>query len=126
MSRKLMSLGDRGEELAAGFLRDNGYKIISRKYKVKLGEIDIVALDKDVLCFVEVKARRSIKFGSGKEAVFGRKQRQISKVALNFLKENSCLNKKSRFDVVSVDFSSIKPRLDLVKDAFELSGEFTY
>ncbi|MFY9402299.1 MAG: YraN family protein [Candidatus Omnitrophota bacterium] len=126
MAKKELSLGKSGEDLAVRFIKGKGYKIIARRYKVKFGEIDIVALDKDTLCFIEVKSRRSSRFGLAKEAVSSLKQRRISKVALNFLKENSLLNKRARFDVVSVDFSSSPFKLSLIKDAFEVSGGFSY
>ena len=119
-------LGKSGEELAADFLKQNGYKIIARNYKTRLGEIDIIASDKDTLCFIEVKTRTSDRFGTGQEAVLGRKQRQISKTSLLYLKDNNLLNKKARFDVVSVTYCSGAPALNLIKNAFELDGAFTY
>lgn len=126
MSKERISLGSKGEELAADLLRNNGYKILYRNYKTKLGEIDIIARDKDIICFIEVKTRSSDRFGSGSEAVSRIKQRQITKAALSFLKEKSFLDKKARFDVVSLDCSSAEPKLDLIKDAFELDGSFIY
>lgn len=126
MSKERISLGNKGEDLAAGLLKDSGYKILFRNYKTKLGEIDIIARDKEVICFVEVKTRSSDRFGTGSEAVFRTKQRQIAKAALSFLKEKRFLDKKARFDVVSLDCSFPKPRLDLIKDAFELDKSFSY
>ena len=126
MSKEKISLGNKGEELAAGFLKDSGYKILYRNYKTKVGEIDIVAKDKETICFVEVKTRSSDRFGSGSEAVLRAKQRQIAKAALVFLKENNSLDKRARFDVVSLDCSAAEPKLDLIKDAFELDGSFIY
>lgn len=119
-------LGKRGEELAAGLLKENGYKILVRNYKTKLGEIDIVASEKDTICFIEVKARQSDRFGLPSEAISGSKQRQISKAALMFLKEKNLLDKKARFDVISVIYSNDKPQLELIKNAFELSSDFGY
>lgn len=119
------ALGKSGEELAAILLKDKGYKIIARNYKTKLGEIDIVACDKDTIAFIEVKARRFDTFGLPSEAISRVKQRQISKVALLFLKEKSLLGKKARFDVVSVVYSKNLPKLDLIKNAFELDYSFT-
>lgn len=126
MSKEGISLGGKGEDLAVNLLKNNGYKILYRNYKTKLGEIDIIAKDKGVICFVEVKTRRSDRFGSGSEAVFKAKQRQIAKAALSFLKEKGFLDKRARFDVVSLDLSSLEPELDLIKDAFELDGGFIY
>jgi len=119
-------LGKSGEELAARLLKENGYKILFKNYKTELGEIDIIASDKDTICFVEVKTRRSDRFGQPSEAILPSKQRQISKVALSFLKERRLLDKKARFDVVSILYSEDNPRLNLIKNAFELSSSFTY
>ncbi len=118
--------GKSGEEAAAALLKENGYKILARNYKSKLGEIDIVAQEKDTICFIEVKTRHTDKFGLPQEAVLGRKQRQISKAAINFLKENKLLDKKARFDVVSIICPQDNPELDLIKNAFELDARFTY
>lgn len=125
MSKQNLYLGKSGEEIAVGLLKENGYKIIVRNYKSRLGEIDIIAKDKDTFCFIEVKTRHSDKFGMPFEAISGFKQRQISKVALAFLKENKLLDKKARFDVVSIICSEDKPKLDLIKNAFELDERFT-
>jgi putative endonuclease len=124
--KKHLSTGKSGEELAAALLRENGYKILARNYKTKLGEIDIVAKEKDTFCFVEVKTRHSDRFGLPQEAVLNTKQRQISKTALSFLKENRLLDKKARFDVVSILYSEDSPRVELIKNAFELDERFTY
>lgn len=126
MSKERISLGRKGEELAADLLQDNGYKILYRNYKTKLGEIDIIAKDKETVCFIEVKTRSSDRFGCGSEAVSRTKQRQIAKAALCFLKEMRFLDKRARFDVVSLDCTSPEPKLDLIKDAFELDGSFSY
>ena len=127
MLKEHIYLGKSGEETAVNLLKENGYKILARNYRTKLGEIDIVALDKDTLCFIEVKTRHSDKFGLPKEAISASKQRQISKTALLFLKENNLLDKKARFDVVSVIYSREQnPRLDLIKDAFDLDESFSY
>lgn len=119
-------LGKSGEELAADLLKRNGYKIIARNYRTKLGEIDIIASDKDTVCFIEVKLRSSDRFGTPQEAVLNKKQRQISKASLLYLKDNNLLNKKARFDVVSIIYSQGKPNLNLIKNAFELDEQFTY
>jgi putative endonuclease len=126
MSRQNLNLAERGEGLAALLLKKNGYRVIACNYKTKLGEIDIIAWDKDTLCFVEVKTRHSRKFGSGFEAVSSAKQRQISKVALEFLKAKNLLDSKARFDVIAVSCEEEKPQLSLLKNAFELSASYAY
>lgn len=127
MSRQRLYIGKAGEEAAASFLRRSGYKILATNYKNKLGEIDIIACDRDTYVFIEVKTRYSDRFGSPLEAVSYAKQRQISKAAVSFLKENNLLDKRARFDVVSVKYSKgAKEELYLIKDAFELDSRFTY
>jgi len=106
-------------------LKSSGYKIIKQNYKTRCGEIDIVAKDKDVICFVEVKARHSIRFGQPSEAVNFRKQRQISKVAILYLKTNNLLDKPARFDVLELLYEDDKPVMSLFKNAFELNANFT-
>ncbi len=124
MSKQGLALGKGGEDAAASFLKENGYKILARNYKTRLGEIDIIAKDKDTFCFIEVKTRQSEKFGLPQEAVSVFKQRQISKAAICYLKENKLMEKKSRFDVVSImDLEGVS-RLDLIRNAFELEERY--
>lgn len=124
MSKQNLFLGKTGEGLAEGFLKKNGYKILARNFKTKIGEIDIIAIDKDTISFVEVKTRQTDRFGLPQEAISSFKQRQISKAALAYLKDNNLLNKKARFDVVSIILSQDSPRMDLIKNAFELEDSY--
>ena len=126
MSKQGLYLGKKGEEAAAGLLKENGYKILLKNYKTKSGEIDIIADDKGTISFVEVKTRRSDRFGTPAEAVSASKQKQISRSALIFLKERNLLDKRSRFDVISVVYDRNEPQLELIKNAFELSGDFVF
>jgi len=71
-------LGNKGEELAIRFLKKNGYRIIGRNYACKMGEMDIIAKEKDILVFIEVKTRTSATFGPPQLAVNPRKQSQMS------------------------------------------------
>ncbi len=75
-------LGKKGEELALRFLKKRGYRIIEKNYVCKMGEMDIIAKEKDTLVFVEVKTRTSTTFGPPQLAVNPTKQMQLSKVAL--------------------------------------------
>ena len=127
MSKQNLYFGKTGEDVAVGFLKETGYKVLARNYKTKFGEIDIIALDRNTLCFVEVKTRHNDKFGIPFEAVSQSKQRKISKVALMYLKENKLLDKKARFDVVSIKYLTRgNPHPELVKNAFELDEKFVY
>jgi putative endonuclease len=115
------TLGAMGEELARTYLEDNGYSILMCNYHTSLGEIDLIAEDGDVLVFIEVKTRRSTKYGSPFEAVTKTKQIKISKVALCYLNKNKLHHRIIRFDVVSILApSNQKPVIELIKDAFEI------
>jgi putative endonuclease len=113
--------GEQGEALAARRLKKAGYKIIETNYRSRLGEIDIIAKDKDTIVFVEVKSRRSVQFGSPKQAVTLRKQKKVSMVALYYLKSTGQSNAKARFDVVSVISNQDKPQVEIIRNAFELA-----
>jgi putative endonuclease len=118
--REKKELGKRGEELASRFLRKNRYKILERNYVCKMGEIDIIAQEKDTLVFVEVKTRTSMDFGPPQLAVNPTKQMQLSKVALNFLKEKKREDVKARFDVVAIILRPTGEEIELIRDAFDL------
>ena len=117
---KKKELGRRGEELALRFLKKSGYKIIERNYICKMGEMDIIAQEKDTLVFVEVKTRTSMAFGPPQLAVTKFKQRQMSKVALCFLKEKKLEDVKARFDVVAIILRPSGEEIELIRDAFDL------
>lgn len=113
--------GQEGESIAIRYLKKNGYKILEQNYRTKLGEIDIIAKDKDTIVFVEVKARRSRRFGNPKYAVTPKKQRKISMVALYYLKAAKQNDAKARFDVVAIHSAQDNPSIEVVKNAFELT-----
>ena len=123
MGNRKQQLGEKGEAIAVRQLKKDGYKILETNYLTKLGEIDIIAKDRDTIVFVEVKARRSVHFGSPKEAVSAQKQKKISLVALYYLKTTNQLTTKARFDVVAVNLNRDKPRVEIIKNAFELAYE---
>ena len=125
MPGKNLDFGKEAESAAVKFLKEQGYKILKRNYKTKFSEIDIVAEDKGVICFVEVKARHSDIFGEPGEAISKHKQRQISKTAICYLRENRAFARPARFDVVTLLYTEDLPKIDLIKDAFELNPNFT-
>lgn len=121
MSKDHLKVGQSGEKLAKAHLEAKGYKILACNYKNRFGEVDIVAKEGEVICFVEVKTRQGIGFGLPQEAVFEIKQRKLSLAALKFLKENNLLNAFARFDVVSVVIEAQGPKIELIKNAFEFN-----
>ena len=121
MADKKQQFGKKGESLAVRHLERLGYRIIEQNYRTKLGEIDIIARDNDTIVFVEVKSRKTGRFGNPKWAVTLQKQRKISMVALQFLKKTRQNSARARFDVVSITRTRGTPRIELVKNAFELA-----
>jgi putative endonuclease len=114
-------LGKKGEEMALRFLKKRGYRIIEQNYVCKMGEMDLIAKEKDTLAFIEVKTRTSTAFGPPQLAVNSSKQRQLSKVALYFLKEKKLEDVKARFDVVAIILDQNGEEIELIKDAFDLN-----
>ena len=116
--------GDRGEELAAEFLKKKGYLVKSRNYRAgRLGEIDIVAEKENTLVFVEVKTQRRGGFGSPEGWVNKRKQKRLGNVALHYLQENEIDGMDCRFDVVTLNMSPRKPVIHHIENAFCLESE---
>ena len=113
--------GRKSEALAARHLQACGYCILEKNYRTRHGEIDIIAEDKGVIVFVEVKARKTGSFGNPKGAVTMEKQRKISMVALQYLKSTGQLATSARFDVVAVHPSDGSERIEVVKNAFDLA-----
>ena len=95
-------LGIKGEQLAKEYLQKNKYKILETNYVNELGEIDIIAKQKDVIVFVEVKTRETLRYGLPREAVTPYKQQKIRKVALLYLKINHKTTSKVRFDCIDI------------------------
>lgn len=116
-------VGLEGEAVARRFLEGLGFRIVEENFSCRLGEIDLIAQDGEVLVFVEVKARRSVRFGSPAEAVHARKQRQILRVAEAYMKEHR-LRVPCRVDVVAVEFPSegSQARVELIRNAVQGTG----
>jgi len=112
--------GAQSESLAARLLKQRGYTILETNYRTPLGEIDIIARDRDTIVFVEVKARRSLGFGGPKWAVTPKKQRKISMVALYYLKTTRQSQSKARFDVVAIRSLAEPPQVEIIRNAFDL------
>lgn len=95
-------IGKFGEDEAVKYLEQKGYKISDRNFSCKRGEIDIIALDKNEIVFIEIKARISLKYGLPSEAVTKNKLKHIYKTAEYYLYTRNLLNEKTRIDVIEV------------------------
>jgi putative endonuclease len=112
----------RGEALAAFFLRLKGYRIEARNWRCPLGELDIVAWDRDTLVFVEVKARTGITAGAPEDAVDAHKQARIVRLAQAFLAGRRGEMPPCRFDVIAVESRRAFPRVRHLRAAFRADG----
>ncbi|MBI2891135.1 MAG: YraN family protein [Nitrospirae bacterium] len=111
-------LGRTGEAIAARHLRERGYRILALNYRCRYGEVDIIARRGSTLAFVEVKTRRSARYGSGAEAVSARKQGQIIRTATHYLQEKAWTECECRFDVVSVGWQNGARMIEHLEAAF--------
>ena len=117
MKRK--TLGEWGEKIAREYLQNHGYHIVETNYRCREGEIDIVALDKEYLVFVEVRTRSGCEFGSPEESVTNAKKKKLISLAFNYLQNNKNLPSLWRFDVVAIESNQKGEviRLELIRDA---------
>lgn len=114
--------GEVQEELALRYLEEKGYELIEKNFRFgRYGEIDLVMRDRGTWVFVEVKARRSHRFGTPEEAVDPRKRQQIRKIARGFVHVRRLIDYVVRFDVVAVDYVTGiggEPEIRHLVDAF--------
>jgi putative endonuclease len=123
VTRERLDLGRRGEALALEKIQSFGYQCLASNYRCSLGEVDLVAKDGDTIVFIEIKTRKGRSLGYAKEAVHEKKKRQLSKVALAYLKNNGLLGRKARFDVIAIRLREGGAEIELVKNAFDLAYE---
>ena len=126
--RHAMSLGTRGERIAARYLRRQGMTIVGRNQRLAGGELDLIAVEGRTVVFVEVKTRRSQQAGHPLEAITMQKQRHLSRAALAYLRRHQLLEHAARFDVIAVIWpespaggAGTRPQIRHVRNAFELS-----
>ena len=112
--------GKMGEDVAAKYLQDDGYLILERGFRCKTGEIDIIAKKGGELYFIEVKARWSNDFGNPLESVTYFKQKRFIAAAKFYLASKRFFNVGCHLSAIGVDMCGDEPRLEFVKDAFEI------
>lgn len=113
--------GGHGEDLACEYLKREGYEILERNYRIRGGEIDIVAKDREYLVFVEVKTRWSHEYGLPAESMTPWKIKALLKTAQFYLLKIGWDDGPYRLDFVSVDFAEDPqhPRIELLKNITE-------
>ena len=125
MSDSRIKVGKIGEALAVEHFKAQGYEVRTQNYRTRSGEIDLIVQRGKRIVFVEVKTRRSSKFGLPQAAVTPAKQKQISKIALDYLQTHNLLDVPCQFDVVAIllswKFELIK--LQYIENAFEFCAD---
>jgi putative endonuclease len=113
-------VGQKAEDIAVEFLRGRGLEILERNFRRRLGELDIVAQERDTLVIVEVRTRASDHYGDAAASVDLRKQRRLAYAAAQLLQRRRNLAQlRARFDVVVVsDLTGGKPRIEWIRHAF--------
>ncbi len=112
--------GRRAEDAACDYLQARGLSLVERNYLCPRGEIDLIMRDARTTVFVEVRYRRSIRFGSGAESVDRRKQGKLLATAAHYLQLHPKAAKQAcRFDVVSLTGGGDQPQLDWIPNAFQ-------
>jgi putative endonuclease len=123
MLHQPLVFGKKSEEMAAQFLLSRGYRILERNYRTPRGELDLIALDGDVLVFVEVKARRGVSFGEPQWAVNQRKRQHLIKASLFYLSRKRIQSRYCRFDLVVIqEGRDGQPQIDLIHNILELEN----
>lgn len=122
-----LKTGKRGEALALSYVKRQGYKIIEKNYRTGRGEIDIIANDKNCIAFIEIRSGNTEKFGLLEDTIDIKKQNQIIKSALFYIKKYGLEERSCRFDVVCIkNVDSRFPKITLIKNAFELEHRYRY
>ncbi|MDN5346640.1 MAG: putative endonuclease [Clostridia bacterium] len=113
-------IGRLGEEAAANYLKAMGYRILERNFRCRLGEIDLIALEKDELVFVEVRTRTSLSLGLPQESVRHWKRHKLRELASFYLKKFPDKTPPCRFDVVAVQVTKKGEveKIELFRNAF--------
>lgn len=109
--------GRRGEDIAAAYLEEKGYTIIERNWRRAAGELDIIMADNDSLVFVEVRTRRSRRFGSAEESITPAKQSRLVELAQSYLQEKEAQPRSWRIDVVAVRLGAGLPQVNHIINA---------
>lgn len=112
-----IKLGKRGELIAVDYLRSQGFKILETNWRTKHKEIDIIALDKNEIVFIEVKTRKNNYFGDPEEAVNLKKQKFLINAAENYIISNK-IDLEARFDIISIISDGSKHNIVHIKEAF--------
>ncbi len=113
------ALGKWGEELAVDYMVKHGFEIVATNYRIRYGEVDIIATQGEIIVFCEVKTRKTLKYGTPGSAVNHEKRKHIMRVAEYFLSAGDWELFSPRFDVIEV-FSFDETTINHMTDAYQL------
>lgn len=116
-----LKIGSLGEKLAKLFLEFNGYNILETNWRFRFGEIDIICEKDGILVFVEVKTRKSSKFGNPEEYFNTKKQKRLLKAICSYLTKNKLWDSTCRIDVISICLEPSNWHIQHFKDVFQIS-----
>jgi putative endonuclease len=119
INAKKIFAGQNAEQQACKYLEKKGFTLLTRNYRCRSGEIDLIMQDCEEIVFVEVRVRNNLDFGSAVESVNYQKQQKIIKTANTFLSHKNWVDKVNcRFDVIGISYANTKASLEWIKDAF--------
>ncbi|MDB4107165.1 YraN family protein [Bacteroidia bacterium] len=117
MSTHKQQLGKEGEDIAAAHLSSKGYKILARNYRSERAEVDIVAMQDDLLIIVEVKTRETSQYGNPEEAVGTGKINMLAQATEDYMIDKD-MNCNVRYDIISIIKNQYKTEVTHLEDAF--------
>ena len=118
MSTKYQA-GMQGQQEAENFLQAAGYHILERNYRIRSGEVDLIAAYEDYVIFAEVKFRKGLQFGSPCESVGYKKQQRIVRTAMHYISEKNLDNHNFRFDVIEALATGEGVQVNHIENAFD-------
>jgi putative endonuclease len=118
--------GRRAEDIAAAWLERQGFTVLARNHATRRGEVDLVCRENVTLCFVEVRSRRAGAVASPAESVGRAKMRRVVAAATDWALRHGGLEQPMRFDLVSVTMASDAPAVELIRGAFDATGEVPF
>jgi putative endonuclease len=114
--------GRAAEDAAAAWLERQGYRVLARNHATRRGEVDLVCRERGTLCFVEVRSRARLDYGSPAASVTVAKARRVVAAATDWALRHGGLDQPMRFDVVAVELTRGAPRFELLRGAFDAAG----
>ena len=120
--REALRAGRDAESTAARWLAAQGFRILARNHATRRGEVDLICEEGETLCFVEVRSRSRVDYGSPAASVTRAKARRIVAAATDWVARKRAGQRSMRFDVVSVFLGPDGPRVELIRNAFDAGG----